>query len=204
MSADVAATVGAQVVTVADVDRAERVARAGDRAGALPRPGTGEARQLRRWLTQVLTARRVVAAEAAVLAVDDADAPTQVQLLPDEVARMEIGSVAAATLSDPSARAVFAHVTSAVRVSDEEVADYHARNPSRFAVRRARAGGWHGALTGAALEDARPAIAAHLLAAARRRVYRRWLDERCAALVVLAPGYEHPGDPRQPDNIHRH
>ena len=30
------------------------------------------------------------------------------------------------------------------------------------------------------------------------------LDERRAALVVLAPGYEHPGDPRQPDNTHRH
>ncbi len=24
-----------------------------------------------------------------------------------------------------------------------------------------------------------------------------------AALVALAPGYQHPGDPRQPDNIHR-
>ncbi|REM61791.1 malonyl CoA-ACP transacylase, partial [Mycobacterium tuberculosis] len=23
-------------------------------------------------------------------------------------------------------------------------------------------------------------------------------------LVVLAPGYEHPGDPRQPDNTRRH
>jgi [acyl-carrier-protein] S-malonyltransferase len=31
-----------------------------------------------------------------------------------------------------------------------------------------------------------------------------WLDARCAALVSLAPGYEHPGDPRQPDNTHRH
>ena len=25
-----------------------------------------------------------------------------------------------------------------------------------------------------------------------------------AELVRLAPGYEHPGDPRQPDNTHRH
>ena len=46
--------------------------------------------------------------------------------------------------------------------------------------------------------------AAHLLAAARRRVFRGWLDERVAALVVLSPGYEHPGDPRQPDNVHKH
>ena len=26
----------------------------------------------------------------------------------------------------------------------------------------------------------------------------------CAAQVWLAPGYEHPGDPRQPDNTHKH
>jgi [acyl-carrier-protein] S-malonyltransferase len=40
--------------------------------------------------------------------------------------------------------------------------------------------------------------------AARRRAFRVWLDARRAALVRLAPGYEHPGDPRQPDNTHRH
>ena len=47
-------------------------------------------------------------------------------------------------------------------------------------------------------------IAEHLRAAARRRAFRLWLDQRRAALVQLSPGYEHPGDPRQPDNIHRH
>jgi alpha-mannosidase len=31
-----------------------------------------------------------------------------------------------------------------------------------------------------------------------------WLDARGAELVRLAAGYEHPGDPRQPDNTHRH
>ena len=48
------------------------------------------------------------------------------------------------------------------------------------------------------------AVAEHLRAAARRRAFRIWLDARCAALVELPPGYEHPGDPRQPDNTHRH
>ncbi|REM51989.1 malonyl CoA-ACP transacylase, partial [Mycobacterium tuberculosis] len=43
-----------------------------------------------------------------------------------------------------------------------------------------------------------------LLGAARRRAFRVWLDARRNALVVLAPGYEHPGDPRQPDNTRRH
>ncbi|MDD4867023.1 MAG: malonyl CoA-ACP transacylase, partial [Mycobacterium sp.] len=44
----------------------------------------------------------------------------------------------------------------------------------------------------------------HLRGAARRHAFRVWLDARRAALVRLAPGYEHPGDPRQPDNTHRH
>jgi [acyl-carrier-protein] S-malonyltransferase len=50
----------------------------------------------------------------------------------------------------------------------------------------------------------RSTIAEHLRAAARRRAFRVWLDQRRADLVRLAHGYEHPGDPRQPDNTHRH
>lgn len=53
------------------------------------------------------------------------------------------------------------------------------------------------------LTEARPEITARLLAAARRRAFTAWLD-RQAELVRLAPGYEHPGDPGQPDNTHRH
>ena len=53
-------------------------------------------------------------------------------------------------------------------------------------------------------EQVRAAISAHLLATAQRRAFRIWLDARCAELVELASGYEHPGDPRQPDNTHRH
>ena len=74
--------------------------------------------------------------------------------------------------------------TKAVDVSTEAVADYHRRNPGRFG------------------SDA--ALAEHLRGAARRRAFRLWLDQRRAALVWLAPGYEHPGDPRQPDNTHKH
>ncbi|MFI6320668.1 hypothetical protein ACIBG8_24240 [Nonomuraea sp. NPDC050556] len=40
--------------------------------------------------------------------------------------------------------------------------------------------------------------------AARRRAFARWLDERRAERVELVPGLEHPGDPRQPDNHHKH
>ncbi|MFI7637721.1 hypothetical protein [Nonomuraea sp. NPDC049400] len=43
-----------------------------------------------------------------------------------------------------------------------------------------------------------------LLDAARRRAFARWLDEMRAKKVELVPGLEHPGDPRQPDNHHKH
>lgn len=38
----------------------------------------------------------------------------------------------------------------------------------------------------------------------RLAAFNRWLDERRSALVTNAPGFEHPGDPGQPDNTHRH
>ena len=49
--------------------------------------------------------------------------------MPDTVARMELGSVAASVLEEPLARALFVRVTASVDVSDADVADYHARNP---------------------------------------------------------------------------
>ncbi|MDZ4265351.1 MAG: malonyl CoA-ACP transacylase [Mycobacterium sp.] len=203
MRSSVAAAVGSDVVTVAEVDARERALRAGDSAHTLPRVGTSEARQLRRWITQVLVAERVVSTEARAIAYDGGH-PAGPDPLPDGVARLEIGSVAASTLAGPAGRAVFARVTAAVTVSDVEVRDYHARNPFRFAARPATPDGWHGGPAGADLEEVRSEIAEHQLAAARRREYRRWLDSRCADVVVLADGYEHPGDPRQPDNTHRH
>jgi [acyl-carrier-protein] S-malonyltransferase len=199
----VAATVGGVPIRVDEVDAREAALRAGPFAATLPGAGTSEGRQLRRWLTQLLAAERVVAADAAALSVTPEDAPTEDELLPDASARLDIGSVAAAALADPVARAVFVRVTAAAEVSDDEVTDYHARNPLRFAA-RPRTLGWRSGAAAPELDDVRSAIADHLLAAARRRAFRVWLDARRAALVELAPGYEHPGDPRQPDNTHRH
>ena len=50
----------------------------------------------------------------------------------------------------------------------------------------------------------RPGRATPALAAARRLAFARWLDEKRAADVRLVSGLEHPGDPRQPDNHHKH
>ncbi len=205
MSAEWVATVAGDVVAVAEVDAAEARLRSGPAAAALPARGTSEGRQVRRWLTQLIVTRRVIAAEAAARGLAATGAPAEDELLPDATARLEIGSVAAAALADPMARAVFADVTSAVRVTEEEVADYHARNPLRFAAARPGPHGWRVRPPAVPpLDEVRAAIGRDLLGAARRRAVRVWLDQRRAALVRLAPGYEHPGDPRQPDNTHRH
>jgi [acyl-carrier-protein] S-malonyltransferase len=204
---EVAATVGGVVVWVDDVDARETELRGSRLAAALPVAGTAEGRQLRRWLTQLLVTERVVAAEAAAVGVSAADSPSEAELLPDLTARLEIGSIAASVLADPLARALFVHVTAAVEVPDDQVAGYHARNPLRFAAhpRECNGGGWRAPDAAVPpLDEVRSAIYHHLRAAAARRAFRGWLDGRRAALVVLAPGYEHPADPRQPDSTHQH
>jgi [acyl-carrier-protein] S-malonyltransferase len=204
MSEPVAATVGGRPLLVSEVDVRERRLRATVLDSALPRAGTSEGRQLRRWLTQLLVTERVVAAEAAARGLTADGAPSEDELLPDIAARLEIGSVAASALEEPIGRALYADVTADVEVSEADVEDYHARNPFRFAKHNAATGGWHEPTTAPVLDDVRSAITENLLAAARRRCFRGWLDARRAALVQLAPGYEHPGDPRQPDNTHKH
>lgn len=205
MSIHPVATVAGAPISVDELDAAEARLRSGPRAAALPARDSSEGRQLRRWLTQLIVTERVVAVEAAARGLSARDAPTEAELLPDLTARLEIGSVAAAALADPRARVLFADVTATVRVGEDEVADYHARNPLRFAAPRPGRHGWRAAsLAAPPLDEVRPAIAEHLHGAARRRAFRVWLDVRRAALVRLAPGFEHPGDPRQPDNTHRH
>jgi [acyl-carrier-protein] S-malonyltransferase len=205
MSVNLIATVAGTPVAVDEVDAAEARLRNGPHAAALPASGTSEGRQLRRWLTQLIVTERVVAAEVASRGLTTSDAPTEAELLADVTARLEIGSIAAAVLADPGARALFADVTATVEVADDDVADYHARNPLRFAAPRSCRHGWCApSLVGPPLGEVQSAIAEHLRGAARRRAFRVWLDARRAALVQLAPGYEHPGDPRQPDNTHRH
>jgi [acyl-carrier-protein] S-malonyltransferase len=200
---DTVAKVAGARVSIAEVDARETRLRASRLANSLPRQGTSEGRQLRRWLTQLVVTDRVVDAEARTLGVTADVAPSEADLLPDMSARLEIGSVAASALESPIGRALFVHITAAAAVGDAEVAEFHARNPFRFASRVPGPDGWSGRVD-PSLADVRPAIIEHLLAAARRRRFRIWLDARRADLVELSPGYEHPGDPRQPDNTHRH
>lgn len=64
--------------------------------------------------------------------------------------------------------------------------------------------GWHVAVAQPAPTPSPSSGAVSQLEAARRRMFARWLDESRAAKVELVPGLEHPGDPRQPDNHHKH
>lgn len=52
--------------------------------------------------------------------------------------------------------------------------------------------------------DARPAIEAELLAAARLTAFGQWLDRRRDALAVIEPAFAHPADPVNGFPSHRH
>lgn len=71
--------------------------------------------------------------------------------------------------------------------------------------------GWHVArieridpASVAPFEEARPAIEAELLAAARARAFVEWLEVRRQALSVIQPEWEHPGHPVHGLVRHRH
>ncbi|WP_204040890.1 peptidylprolyl isomerase [Acrocarpospora phusangensis] len=53
-------------------------------------------------------------------------------------------------------------------------------------------------------QTVREEVGRELTAARREEEFARWLQARTAAYVRLSPGFEHPGDPSQPDAVHRH
>lgn len=129
------AWVSGDPLEVSDVDDLEAGLRSGPVAATLPRPGTREGRQLRRWLVQVLVAERLVAAEARVRGIGAEGAPALASLAPDRAALLALGSVAADLLTrSPLARAVFAAVTEDVSVDAAEVERYYRANPEGYRV----------------------------------------------------------------------
>jgi [acyl-carrier-protein] S-malonyltransferase len=52
--------------------------------------------------------------------------------------------------------------------------------------------------------EARSAIEAELLTAARSRAFDAWLEGRRKALAVIEPEFAHPGDPVHGIPSHRH
>ncbi|WP_433272087.1 DUF7158 domain-containing protein [Actinosynnema sp. CS-041913] len=206
------------------------------RPGALPRPGTGENRQLIRWTAHVLFTEELCRREATAPALRPATL--------DPVAAVQLGSInAAAWQSCPEVAAVFEAVTSA---PPADPTPHSTRRwwrvslgsaptatpppaltpigwttlddlPATLAthLRTARPGRqvgpvmaddqWHIAVVEEIAD--RPADVGRLSRAAhgtRLREFSRWLDHRRAHLLRPAPGFEHPGDPDQPDYTHRH
>ncbi|MGI5176499.1 DUF7158 domain-containing protein [Dactylosporangium sp. CA-152071] len=182
------AWVAGRPLDVAAVDARLAAMRQGPYAARLPDPATAEGRNLRRWLVQVLTVEAVVAHEAHALGLTAAsgDAPRQVTLA--EALRSG-GVTAAVVAAHPLARSLRAVVAPPVPATEADTAAYYDRNRDLFPLDFAQV---------------RDALAARLGAEDAERRFARWLEERCAALVRLAPGYEHPGDPRHPDAVHRH
>ena len=175
------------LVSVVD-DRLARL-RTGPHAARLPQPGTADGRNMRRWLVQALTTEAVIDHEAAIrgLVADEDDGVPGPVLL---TAALQIGGVTAAIVAaHPLARALRRQVTPDRAVPEQDTAGYHRRNRDRYPQPYAQV---------------RALIEAELGTVDRDRRFARWLDERCAALVRLEPGFEHPGDPTHPDAVHRH
>jgi [acyl-carrier-protein] S-malonyltransferase len=188
-SAMVAAWVGDRAIGVALVEQRLAALRSGPYAGRLPQPGTAEGRNLRRWLVQAITTEAVIEHEAAVRGIAAAEpdgSPRWLKLLD----ALRVGGVTAAIVAThPQAHALRRHVAPDASASDAETFGYYLRNRDRHPE---------------PYEQARDQIAAELGTANRDRRFAQWLDERCADLVRLQPGFEHPGDPHHPDAAHRH
>ncbi|MFF1396948.1 hypothetical protein ACFVZD_24475 [Streptomyces sp. NPDC058287] len=184
----VAARVGDRTFTEDEVEARVARLRRGPLAPRLPRPGTADARNLRRWVVQVMTYEAVVEAEAAKL-----DLPPRPLHSKDGLSLVEalgMGGVTAAVLASlPVAPAVRARVTADVAVPEPAVRDYYVRNRD---------------LHPGPYEAERPAIEHELHRAAADRHFALWLERRHAESVTLMPGYEHPADPRHADATHRH
>ena len=183
---EVAAWIGDEPVPAADVAAELAHLRAGPNASRLPADGTADGRQLRRWVTQRVVLRRLLEREATArgLPVGTADPAVWTD------AALVGAAAAEVVASSAPARAVYLAVTADTAVSEVDILEHYRRNPDRY-----------GDLP---YSQARVRVAAAVLGYRRQRAFARWLDARVAELVRLAPGYEHPADPRQPDATHRH
>ncbi|MEV7602436.1 hypothetical protein AB0O91_34195 [Kitasatospora sp. NPDC089797] len=208
--------------------------RSGPRAAALPQPGSSEDRQLVRWVAQVLLTEALcetVATERGLTvdAVGPArlDQQAAVELGSITAAAYEgsaavravYESVTAEVEPAPAGLAHYRTLTARPPATRWHLAlpdgSFEA-DPDTLptalaeALRAAPAGEWvtEGPWTAMLLAtlavprnpDPTPA----LREAARRAEFVRWLDCERSQRLTLVEGLEHPGDPAQPDNRHRH
>jgi [acyl-carrier-protein] S-malonyltransferase len=202
-----------------ELDRRLAAMRRGPRASALPSPGSPEDRQLTRWVAQVLLTQALCEAEAQARGLEP-----QPPVRLDQRAAVELGSIAAAAFEGSGAvRAVFAALTTSAeqppagpstevaehRLSTHDGEFYAAADSLPAELARATIGetvvvqGVSFTVTGTRTVTVAEPMPDHS-AVGRRLAFVRWLDHARAHRVRLMPGFEHPGDPAQPDNHHRH
>jgi [acyl-carrier-protein] S-malonyltransferase len=216
------------------LDRRLAALRTGPRSTALPQPGSPEDRQLTRWVAQVLLTEALCEAVAAERGLPvpsrgpaRLDQQAAVELGSITAAAYE-GSAAvravyeAVTADVEPSPADIAHYRS---LTDRPPATrWHVALPDggfeadpdtlpadlADALRAAPPGEWvtvgpWKAVLLATLTVPRNHDPAPVLRdAARRAAFVRWLDRERARRLTLVEGLEHPGDPAQPDNHHRH
>ncbi len=180
---DVAAWVDGHPLPTTEVNARMARLRASDRACVLPAVDTREGRQLQRWVTQVLIVEQVCVDELSARAVDwSGEEPPGMPCRTDAIA---LGSIVAAAWSGhPAVRRAALVLTEDVCLSPGAL-----ECVGRVGVTDAGELAW-------SLDE--------LLASARMDAFSRWLARASHERVTLVPGLEHPGDSRQPDNLHRH
>lgn len=180
---EAAAWVAGRAVAVSELERRLAKLRASDRACVLPASGTREARQLRRWMAQVMVVEQLCVDELARRGVDWSD--DEPPGMPSRTDAVALGSIAAAAWSGhPAVRRAALEVTRDVRLGQAAV-----ESAQRFGQTEDGGLAW-------SLDE--------LLASARLDAFSRWLARVQHERVTLVPGLEHPGDSSQPDNLHRH
>ena len=180
----VAAYVRGEAVTVAEIEARLAQVRTSGFGARLPDPATAEGRNARRWVTQLVCAERLVAAD---LGPNTARSGDSRGLTIDRA--LGVGGVAAAVLT---LRPDAAQVVGVPDLDEALVRGYYARNSDLYADR------------GITYATARAGIAQSLRAAAHDRAFSNWLEQRMATEVQLQPGFEHPADPHHADATHRH
>jgi len=177
---DVVATVAGHPISAGRVDGRLAELRRGPRARHIPPDGVGGSETVRRWVVQELVTEAVLAHEARAAGI--ADVAEEDRLSPEEIASLVV------------------RVTADAAVPEAEVRAYYERNQDLY--QRPATGGDPASLTPFA--EVRAAIEEDLLVAARARAFDEWLDRRRRDLVVIAPGFEHPGHPIHGVPSHRH
>lgn len=194
--------------------------RAGDTACVLPKPDTREARQLARWIAQVIITEQLCINELHHQGKPAPDPSSPVQPAvgaPDPTSPVQPAVDAAVSTSQGVGAVGWAlGVSGAVAVGSiaaaalagsgavRRVAELVSRDVVIPAEQLAYAADVLGEEV--PLDPAVPVERWHaeLVDSARLEAFTRWLNAARFERVQLVHGLEHPGDSNQPDNLHRH